>query len=282
METDGKVLRKQVPRASHGEWSPAPDRADPVALVEQQNEDRLQWLVPERRLRMPASAFAFYRGAARIMAADLAATPRTGLMVQVCGDAHLANFGVFASPERQLVFDVNDFDETLPGPWEWDVKRLAASFTIAGRHVGRGARECRDVSERVARVYRQAMANLATRRTLDLWHTLVGYKDILAAAQAENRERKARKLIEKAEARDNVAALERFAEKVDGGYRIRSEPPDLVPLRELEDSKAHVSSRPCSFATSRATSVRSRTTANSCWIVSNRSRLRSRWWVSAA
>ncbi len=238
MQTDGKALRQRVPRGSHAEWSPTPDRADPVVLLEQQDQDRLQWLVPERHSRMLASAFAFYRGAARIMAADLAATPRTGLMVQACGDAHIANFGVFASPERQLVFDVNDFDETLPGPWEWDVKRLAASFTVAGRHAQLEPDECREVAEEVVRIYRQSMASLATKRTLDLWYTLLGYKDILAAAKADNRERTTREMIEKAETRDSVDALHRYAEKSDGGYRLKSEPPDLVPLRELESGES--------------------------------------------
>ena len=132
----GKSLRTQTPRSSHAQWTASGTRPDPVALIEQQNEDRLAWLVPVRRARMMASPFAFYRGAARIMAVHLSTTPITGLMVQSCGDAHLANFGFFASPERKLVFDLNDFDETLPGPWEWDIKRLAASFMIAARHNG--------------------------------------------------------------------------------------------------------------------------------------------------
>ena len=227
-----------MPRSSHGEWSPAADRADPVALLEEQNRARLEWLVPERRSRMLASPFTFYRGAARIMAADLAATSRTGLPVQACGDAHLANFGVFASPERQLVFDLNDFDETLPSPWEWDVKRLATSFTIAGRHAELEPGECRALAQEVVRVYRQTMADLATKRTLDLWYTLLGYKDILAAARADNRERKTEKMIEKAETRDSVTALDRYAEKAASGYRLRSEPPDLVPLRELKSGES--------------------------------------------
>ena len=131
----GRSLRSQTPLESHAEWSPRPGRK-PLELIEGQNEDRLPWLVPVRRVRMVASPFAFYRGGARIMAADLAPTPVSGLQTQICGDAHLANFGGYASPERRLVFDLNDFDETLTGPWEWDVKRLAASFVIAGRHNG--------------------------------------------------------------------------------------------------------------------------------------------------
>ena len=129
-----KVLRVECPRAVHAEWEPATNRMDPADRLERDNEGRLPWLVPVRRAWMTASPFAFYRGSAGLMAADLASTPATGLSVQACGDAHLSNFGVFASPERQLAVDLNDFDETLPGPWEWDVKRLAASFMIVGRH----------------------------------------------------------------------------------------------------------------------------------------------------
>ena len=130
----GKELRERAPRETHADWSPGPSRPDPIALIESQNEARIDWLVPVRRARMSASPFAFYRGAAKIMAADLAETPVTGMTVQASGDAHLCNFGMYASPERRLVFDLNDFDETLPGPWEWDVKRLATSVTIAARH----------------------------------------------------------------------------------------------------------------------------------------------------
>ena len=191
----GESLGKKVPRSSHAHWSAGSERCDPIGLLEDQNKDRVDWLVPVRRGRMMASPFAFFRGGARITATDLSATPVTGLMVQACGDAHLANFGLYASPERELVFDVNDFDETLPGPWEWDVKRLATSFTIAGRHAELEAGECREVTEAVVRVYRKTMANLATKRTLDLWYTLLGYEDILAAAKTDNRERKVEKAL---------------------------------------------------------------------------------------
>ena len=130
----GRALRRVVPRSSHADWTPGPDRADPVDLITSQNDGRLQSLVPIRHWRMSESPFTFYRGAAKLMANDLATTPSTGIKAQICGDAHLSNFGAYGSPERELVFDVNDFDETLPGPWEWDVKRLAASFVIAARH----------------------------------------------------------------------------------------------------------------------------------------------------
>ena len=134
----GRAARRDAPRASHGTWQPAPDRPDPIALLEEQAESRVPELVPIRYGRMLVSPFTFFRGAALIMAADLATTPNSGLTVQLCGDAHVLNFGVFGSPERQLIFDVNDFDETLPGPWEWDLKRLAASLEIAGRDLGFG------------------------------------------------------------------------------------------------------------------------------------------------
>ncbi len=153
----GKQLRKSTPRSAHGDWSPPADRPDPVELIASQNESRLQFLVPIRHWRMSLSPFAFYRGGAKVMAHDLATTPSTGLHVQICGDAHLSNFGVYGSPERDLVFDLNDFDETLPGPWEWDVKRLAASFAIAARHNEYDAKDERDLPQRVGAAYREAM-----------------------------------------------------------------------------------------------------------------------------
>ena len=166
----GKGSREQTPRASHAGWEPAPDRADPVALLDEQNQTRDVDLVPVRHGRMLASAFTFYRGAAKIMAADLKATPRAGLTTQLCGDAHLSNFGVFASPERALLFDLNDFDETLPGPFEYDVKRMSASFTIAARNNGFTKAEQRDVTLASVRAYREAMAEFAQMRTMDIWY----------------------------------------------------------------------------------------------------------------
>ncbi|MGZ6670654.1 MAG: DUF2252 family protein, partial [Solirubrobacteraceae bacterium] len=167
----GKAARAEVPRASHAVFEPSPTRADPVELLERQAKTRVPELVPIRYGRMLVSPFTFYRGAAMIMAHDLAATPRSGLTVQCCGDAHLSNFGVFASPERRLVFDVNDFDETLPGPWEWDVKRLAASMLIAARDNGFGGKEQdRIVLDTVGR-YRTAMAEFAGMKNLDVWYS---------------------------------------------------------------------------------------------------------------
>jgi hypothetical protein len=165
----GKALREQVPRGSHGEWAPAADRPDPIALLEEQCADRVPALVPIRYGRMATSPFAFLRGSATVMANDLAGTPRSGIEVQACGDAHLANFGVFATPERNIVFDINDFDETLPGPWEWDVKRLAASFVVAGRHRGFDEATSRTAVLAMLWVYGMRMRELAAMRTLDVW-----------------------------------------------------------------------------------------------------------------
>jgi uncharacterized protein (DUF2252 family) len=226
----GKALRKEVPRSSHADWSPSKDRCDPVALLEAQNAGRLDWLVPVRRGRMMASPFAFYRGAARVMASDLATTPVTGLRVQTCGDAHLANFGLYASPERELVFDLNDFDETLEGPWEWDVKRLAVSFTIAARHNALDKSGARKVTERVLRAYREAITEFARQRHSDVFYAFLSAEDILRMAQGEGRKRRIRALHDTAKSKDNRQALHRLAEEVDGEYRIRHEPPILVPL----------------------------------------------------
>ena len=167
----GRAARNEAPRASHGDWEPAAGRPDPIALLEEQAKTRVPELVPIRYGRMLVSPFTFYRGAALIMAADLAATPRSGLNAQLCGDAHLSNFGVFASPERQLMFDINDFDETLPGPWEWDVKRMAASFEIAGRDRGFAPADRRAIVARGVQEYRERMRQAAEMRILDVWYT---------------------------------------------------------------------------------------------------------------
>ena len=228
----GRERRKAVPRSSLGEWAAGPDRRDPVALIEEQNADRLPWLVPVRHGRMGVSAFTFYRGAARIMATDLATTPTTGLMVQACGDAHLSNFGAYASPERRLVFDLNDFDETRTGPWEWDVKRMAASFTICGRDRGFTAAQCRSVARRSAESYRDAMAEFAAMRTLDVWYAHATVDRITEAVSGKAVKRLG-KFQRKAKSKDSLQALSKLGEKVDGRLRIRSDPPVLVPLRDL-------------------------------------------------
>jgi uncharacterized protein (DUF2252 family) len=231
----GRVARKAVSRSSHGAWVPAPTRPDPVALLEEQNQTRVPWLVPIRHLRMGVSPFTFYRGSARIMAADLADTPTSGLDVQLGGDAHLSNFGAYASPERQLVFDANDFDETLRGPWEWDLKRLAASFTIAAGHLGFSAADRRSVTTAAVRAYREGMDRFAKMGTLDLWYdhvsvnslyTTTGVSAVDMAKRLDRFERKARR-------RTSLQALQKLAEPAGGHYRIRSDPPVLYAVRDL-------------------------------------------------
>ncbi len=175
----GKTLRQHTPRSSHAEWSPPSDRRDPIKILIDSSAHRIQHLVPIRYGRMMQSPFAFYRGGAAIMAADLARTPITGLKVQVCGDCHLMNFGIFATPERHLVFDVNDFDETLPGPWEWDMKRLAASFVIASHHNEFKQRQARDTALACARGYRENMARFAQMPSIDVWYERIDVEELL-------------------------------------------------------------------------------------------------------
>ena len=188
----GKSLRKVVPRSSHADWTTAPQR-NGIGLVLEQDADRLEWLVPERHRRMAQSPFTFFRGAAAIMADDLAATPTSGLSVQVCGDAHLSNFGVFGSPERSLVFDLNDFDETLVGPWEWDVKRLAVSFVVASRNNGHSQDGARDASRQAVTAYREAMRGFASMRHLDVWYSSLDVERAQKLLKDEGRDRDARK-----------------------------------------------------------------------------------------
>ena len=244
----GTDARSATPPDSHAGWAPAADRADPVALLEEQNLSRDADLVPVRHGRMLASPFTFYRGAARIMAEDLRRTPRAGLTVQLCGDAHLSNFGVFASPERALVFDINDFDETLPGPFEYDVKRLAASFTIAARNNGFAKADVRSVTQASVASYRNAMAAFAEMSTLEVWYAHLSEAQLLESVQAAITElsasgadakklkkqgKRTKAIAKKARARDSTQALAKLGELVDGRYRIVSQPPFIVPLREV-------------------------------------------------
>jgi uncharacterized protein (DUF2252 family) len=231
----GKSLRNGAPLDSHAEWSPTADRPDPVALIEEQNETRLQWLVPVRRARMAQSPFTFYRGGARVMAADLARTPVSGITTQICGDAHLANFGAYASPERRLVFDINDFDETLPGPWEWDVKRLAVSFMIAGRHNGLSKKDSRRITGQVVRSYTNAMARLAEWPLLDIHYSMVEVESLNETAKTKGNRKFGRKLISKAKTKDSRHVMKKLAEEVGGTFRIRSQSPLIVPLRDFPD-----------------------------------------------
>src|SRR5690349_21451863 len=176
--TAGKATRSTVPRSGHSEWAPPAGRPDPVALLEQQSANRIPELVPIRYGRMSSSPFAFFRGAAYVMASDLAATPRTGITVQACGAAHLVNFGVFASPDRELVFDLNDFDETLPGPWEWDVKRLAASIAVAARDRAIPPARRRGIVQGAVAAYRDAMRRFAAMPALDVWYSRIDEREI--------------------------------------------------------------------------------------------------------
>jgi uncharacterized protein (DUF2252 family) len=232
----GKVARAEVPRSSHAGFRPAANRPDPIDLLEEQAASRVQELVPIRYGRMLVSPFTFYRGAALIMASDLAGTPRSGLTVQACGDAHLSNFGLFASPERRLVFDVNDFDETLPAPWEWDVKRLAASVVVAGRERGFSDKERAAAVLAVAEGYRNEMSTLAQSRDLDVWYRHLDadqlMKDLRDQATARMAKR-SEKTLAKARTQDSMAAFDKLTHMVDGEPRILSDPPLIVPLKEL-------------------------------------------------
>ncbi len=231
----GRAARERVPRASHGGWTPAADRPDPIRLLEEQNADRIPWLVPIRHARMSVSPFTFYRGTARIMAADLAKTPTSGLTVQLGGDAHLSNFGAYASPERQLVFDANDFDETLRGPWEWDLKRLAASFMIAGQHLGFTALDCRVVTAHCVCTYRTAMRQFADMAFVDLWYDHQNVDDLRSAGAVDPAEFEMRlaRFERRARSKTSLDALHRLGVSVDGHYQIRSDPPVLFSLRDL-------------------------------------------------
>ncbi|HEY2717149.1 MAG TPA: DUF2252 domain-containing protein [Solirubrobacterales bacterium] len=237
---EGKAARSAARRSSHAGFVAPPDREDPVAILERQAESRVPDLVPIRYGRMAASPFAFFRGAAAVMAADLARTPISGLRVQACGDAHLSNFGAFAAPDRRLVFDLNDFDETLPGPWEWDVKRLAASFAIAGRERGFKPRHCDAAVLRTVRTYREAMREFASLGNLEVWYSRLDVEEAIEeAAQEEASGIKASELArvrrgaQKAQSKDSLRALDRLTEEVDGQIRFRSEPPILVPGEQL-------------------------------------------------
>jgi uncharacterized protein (DUF2252 family) len=237
----GRAARTAAPRSSHGTWAPAAGRADPVTLLEEQAETRVPLLVPIRHGRMLVSPFAFFRGGALIMAADLSTTPLSGINVQLCGDAHLSNFGVFASPERQMLFDINDFDETLPGPWEWDVKRLAASFEVLGRERGFDPADRRAIVIACVGEYRLIMRRTAGMRTLDAWYDHVDINQVLDFIRAEVSEKRlgkeeaeqAEKDIAKARTRDHARLLAKRTDEIDGELRIVADPPLIVPLADL-------------------------------------------------
>jgi len=236
----GRAARKEVPRSSHGVFEPPAARPDPVTLLERQAKTRVPELVPVRNGRMLASPFAFYRGAALIMAGDLAQTPRSGLTVQCCGDAHLSNFGVFASPERRLVFDLNDFDETLAGPWEWDVKRLAVSMLIAARENGYKAKDQEQIVTGTVEGYRTAMAGFAGMKDLDIWYAHLEIEDLLGEMGGELKRgmvQRTEKTLAKARTRDSMSAFSKLTREVDGERRIVAEPPLIVPIDDLAQGR---------------------------------------------
>ncbi len=256
-QAKGQQCQERTPLSSHSGWRPAADRPDPAALLEAQDLTREPDLVPVRHGRMMVSPFTFYRGAAKIMAADLEGTPVAGLDAQLCGDAHLSNFGLFASPERRLLFDLNDFDETLPGPFEYDVKRMAASFTIAARNNVFSKADTRAATLASVAAYREAMAGFAQMPTMDIWYAHMDEDELMTAVRgvvaqtakearrkkagkakeeaklAKTAQKRAEKSREKAHTRDSLQALSKLGELVDGQYRIVSQPPIIVPVRDL-------------------------------------------------
>jgi uncharacterized protein (DUF2252 family) len=237
----GKAARAAVPRASHAVFEPGPDRPDPIALLEEQAATRLPELVPVRWGRMLVSPFTYYRGAALPMASDLATTPVSGLAVQACGDAHLSNFGIFGSAERRLVFDVNDFDETLPGPWEWDVKRLAASLEVAARENGFAVKLRRDIVTAAVTRYREAMRSFAGKTNLDVWYARIDVDQLRADLDAQLGSQQRKRFDEgvaKARTRDSMHQVAKLCRIVDGQPRILSDPPLLVPIKELIPEEA--------------------------------------------
>jgi uncharacterized protein (DUF2252 family) len=237
----GKAARSEVPRSSHGEWEPPSKRPDPVELLQEQAASRVADLVPIRYGRMLVSPFTFYRGAAYLMASDLAARPRSGLITQLCGDAHLSNFGAYAAPDRRLVFSVNDFDETLPGPFEWDVKRLVASFAVAGRDRGFDRKTRNRINEATSAAYREAMAAYAGMSNLDIWYDRIDVealaRSVEAKADPEQRKRLEKNLA-KARTKDSLAAFSKLTTVVDGEPRIASDPPLIVQIDELAGQDA--------------------------------------------
>lgn len=282
--TRGKAARADVPRSSHAEFRPPPKRTDPVEIIEKQSATRVPELVPIRYGRMSEAPFRFYRGAAAIMAADLAETPRSGIRVQCCGDAHMLNFRLLASPERRLMFDINDFDETLPGPWEWDVKRLSASLVIAGRANGFSAKERASVVRAAVRSYRERMRSYAGLGNLDVWYTRFDadelqeqFAPVLSAGQRDRWER----ARERARAHGTLQVFDKLTHVIDGRRQIASDPPLLVRLQDLlPDAERGRLEQEISLPSS-ATARPCRRTAGSCWraIASPTSPARSSVWA---
>ena len=241
-EAAGKAARRRTPRSALGEWGRSAKRKSPVEILVGQDRTRVPELVPIRHGRMSASAFTFYRGAAGIMAADLGAAPNTDLNVQLCGDAHLSNFGVFAAPDRRLIFDINDFDETHPGPFEWDVKRLVASFAIGGRDLGFNERDRRGAVAEAAREYRREMRRLAAMRTIDVWYERldVGALERYRSEVTKKTAKRFDKARAKAESKNSLRAFNKLTHSVNGELRIISDPPLIVPVEEMAESDSQL------------------------------------------
>ena len=230
----GIALRDEIPLASHASWEEPDERPDPIELLRSQGKTRVKQLLPLRYERMSASAFTFYRGGALIMASDLSGTPSTGIRVQACGDAHISNFGLFLSPERRTVFDINDFDETAPGPWEWDVKRLAASVEICGRDNGFSKKQRKAAVRECVRGYREAMLRFARMGNLDVWYAHLDMDTLQDVVKVDKSTKKAAdKVLKKSKNKNSARAVRKLTEVVDGKLRIISDPPLIVPLRDL-------------------------------------------------
>ncbi len=241
----GKATRAEVPRTSHGDWEPAAHRPDPVELLEEQAQTRVPELVPIRYGRMLVSPFTFYRGAAYLMASDLASGPRTALHTQLCGDAHLSNFGGYAAPDRKLVFSLNDFDETLPGPFEWDVKRLVASFAVAGRDRGFDAKVREVINLEATRAYRESIRSFSAMGNLELWYTRIEVDDLLvrlrAQATAKQLKTGMKRLeanVAKARTKDSIKAFAKLTTVENGVPRITGDPPLIVPIEDVAGEQA--------------------------------------------
>jgi uncharacterized protein (DUF2252 family) len=237
----GKAARSDIPRETHAHLDLPGDRPDPVSLLEAQSAGRVPELVPVRYGRMMVSPFSYFRGAALPMASDLSETPVSGLAVQACGDAHLSNFGIFGSAERSLVFDVNDFDETMPGPWEWDVKRLAASLEVAARGNGFSGKERRGIVAAMTAQYRQAMRAFAGMSDLDVWYAHADMDQVMRQFKSRMKGRQRKEMgkgLAKARTRDSMQAVDKLTHLVDGRLRIISDPPLLVPIDEVLSGQA--------------------------------------------
>ncbi len=226
----GKALRNTVPRSTHGNWNQSADRPDPIAALEASSQGRLPNLVPIRYGRMLKSPFTFLRGAAIVMAADLATTPTTGIQVQACGDCHLLNFGGYGTPERNLVFDVNDFDETLPAPWEWDIKRLATSVVVAGRHINLSAKNCSEAARMAACSYREHMSKYAQMNPLEVWYSRIDANVLRNFNHHAKHGQRIDQNVERALTRTSASALPKLTEVVAGQWRIIDKPPLMYHL----------------------------------------------------